>query len=728
MRKNILLLITLSFLLIAPATGYLQPVKDAGAQNIPLEVEKSIAVGTSDYFKAIDTIEDSSGYTDVLAGSEIRNGTNAFYAAKYINGQVVWSKTVFLINESTYQHTMFNDVADYLFAGKINGSMKADTLLVRLNQTSGALICQNIIMPGNINWNSAANAVSHTNSSGIATVVGAVILGEGDNQFSTGAYPYILDVNSANCSVAGDFIVPSIPGAFTDITIVDNSSSPFYGYKLISGYSITPNHATGAVIISPVIIAVDQANNIVGGKMIDFNTDAYATSVTYAGDKIVLGGAMYTPNGDTDGFIVILDSNLSVNSTFKLIGQANESIESLATMANGTIIYTGVLNENGQGGGNAAAGLLTVTGSLNKLLTYTGTQSKGYSITSDTAGRLHIAGMIRGSFPNSLTHNPALALQQSGNPQLAAYHPSVKYYPPIEDTVTVNVYSYWPVENFANYARDMGLYLVTGFEETPPPTTTPRPTGTTTHTTTTHTMTVSTTSITRTLTSTSTGNMPGCIDISTGTTGYMIPQPYGTVEDYNQDYPDWRVISPANATLRVASLSAWMEPSPNAKWITPYSDPQGNPIHNPPPAHYPPTTYQMIIALQVPSTLTMEWPADDTGKLYIDGALVQVNNAFPSTQAYTTGLPPGIHNLTIVVEDNGYFTGLYVDGKICPTSITTSTASRPTTTTATTPTNGTTGTGGQPCPCEDTITYAAAGVSGLFAAGWIITYMMIRRR
>lgn len=193
------------------------------------------------------------------------------------------------------------------------------------------------------------------------------------------------------------------------------------------------------------------------------------------------------------------------------------------------------------------------------------------------------------------------------------------------------MYSRFPVVDFQNYQITSGLYLVISQQtviETPPIstyTTITKTTNTTLTATITGHLTTTYTSITK----------PSCIDISTGTNKFSQLDPYGTLEDAVDDYPDWIITNPTGLTPTVASLPPWTEFSGNARWITPYYNESsyygpidtGNPFIS-----WPPTTYQITFTLQVPSTLHMSWTADNQGTLYIDSHPVQTNTKIFSTR------------------------------------------------------------------------------------------------
>lgn len=736
MKEGILISILSIILLLASISANINIGYNAEAQTIPvLQVEHSASAGLNHTYNSIQTIDTQNGYKDVMAGAltftspGYNAGDRAFYAANYENGQLTWVKSVYILNTTTYVNSSFNDVSNYIFTGRVWGQLESSTLIMKLNSTDGAMECYTIVRPGGGHWLTEGNAIGLNPNTTLYTIVGASNPHDNLVEFSTSNYPSLIDVNGTNCNTTGHYTIGSIPGAFTDIKIIDDSNNPYYGYKLISGYEALYNQTTSTIRINPIIVVLDQSNNVVVGRALDFGVDAYASSITFLNDKIIVGGTEYS-NNNTDGFITILNSNLTADATYRLVGQADEAINSITTRGASTIVYTGTLNSAPQAG-QAIVGLINASSPAdNKTYAYQTSQSEGYDVSVGGQGLIHVAGQLRGPFPNNIVELTQPVLYTAVNPTITQYPVLFKNYPVIEENLSMNVFNAWPVQDQSNSINIHALYFVLGFETViEPPTTTTTQINITQTTTQPPTVTV-TYNTTTTATSIHSIIPPGCIDISTGTDIYGYSQAYGSVEDYVSDYPDWAIVQPGNLTPIVAYSSAWNEMSSPARWITPYSDNQGNPIRvNPGNSHYPPTTYQLTVTLQAPSTMSMDWMSDNNGSLYIDGVLVQQSSPLLTPSTYNTGLPPGTHTIKIVVSDQGVITGLFVHGKICSTTLTTATIGRPTTTTSQTTTggggNGTTGT---PCPCGGVITYAAGGVAALFTVGWIITYALVRRK
>ena len=396
-----------------------------------------------------------------------------------------------------------------------------------------------------------------------------------------------------------------------------------------------------------------------------------------------------------------------------LTGYSDDIVNDVYVDATGLISFTGKTSQTGLPS-SMTVGTLTPSGVLNALYLYGSQDTIGNGVSTGPTTKIHVVGQVALPYPNQLQTTPLPILQPLQPPSVAAFPNGINT--GNQGMYQVQLYSHNVTPTIDNPGPQSitGLYLVIGEAEESPG-------------------------------NVSTG--PGapqfaCIDISTGTDMFGMSAPLGTLEDPVNDYPDWAIISSQQQPRAV--YYAWWPTNTGgqAQWISPYATPSGTPDSemNYQQYPYPPREYKLTFTLQTPSTLVMSWTADNTGTLYLDGSQVQTSNFQNGLENFTANLTPGTHTLTVIVENWGQYTGLYVDGKICPLNPTpidigprNNTSPPPGGSNTTTPGSSTgvtpniTNTTTQPCPCENTILQAVAAIGALMAAGMAGAFLIARR-
>jgi len=255
-----------------------------------------------------------------------------------------------------------------------------------------------------------------------------------------------------------------------------------------------------------------------------------------------------------------------------------------------------------------------------------------------------------------------------------------------------------------------------------------------------------TTTTTQTTTTTTTAPPPsecGCVlDLSTGSTNFTAKNP-GEFEDPVNKPFDWTIRLP-NGSLTTAWVvspltGTWYSGYPvgtKAMWITPYKTANNYPDGTAPPlnANF---TYSIVFVTPAAGNIYLRATVDDYAWFYLD------NNFFYNitpTDAYTKLWPQpqnppttnnwliipvsqGMHNLTVIVRNWIFYTGLLVEAFFCSPAITTTltnitTITTTTTTTATTTSITTTTTTLPPTTITTTTTYTTT-LSTIIVDPWL---------
>jgi len=721
-----------------------------------LEVEDSIVSFENLFLEAIETSYLQSGtYTDVLAGYFWSPVSSYSFAAKYIDGINSWYKYMVINNTYMYNNTMFSDVYDYIFVGSIYGVNRSSGLIAKLDPSQGGIQCYNVFDSARYS-NTKLSAVGYNYKLDMMVAVGATNFREELSTvqvYSLETYGLVVFFDKTNCSLIGQYR-SSDASWFTDVIGINDPSSTIYGYTIMVGYTLV-----NSTLVMPYVIFVDANQNVQASIVLDFHnsTLAYATSVDFINNSIIIGGTYKTFDRQFEGFIAKLDVNIyniTNDWTLGLTSYGNDSISDVYTGDDSLIAITGYIDEFSNNS-TLVTGKLDVNGTLNSLFTYGINNTSGKGVATGPPYKLHVVGTVVSPYPNSIVQAPSGILQNITPPTIMSSMSTLNSMNnPIIRQANLTMIDANPVIDYIIPPILGGLYIVIGEDQQQNNST--ETTTTTTTTTTLTTITSTGTLITPTstytpvnVTVTGPGTAPQfyCIDISTGTNLFGIADSPGTLEDPFNDYPDWIVTGNTLIQPRVtSSINPWpMLLSSQARWISAYTNPYGQPLlgtYEIGGYNRPPTTYRIEFTIQVPSILNMTWTADNVGTLFIDGNQVQTSDFTQGLVNYSMNLLPGTHSIKVVVEDFNLYTGLYVSGAVCPITPEQTTISRPTTTTITNVTTTTTNTivnstitstvtvtvQNEPCECTNNSFFSIAIIGGIAIIGLIASYLIAHKK
>ena len=716
---------------------------DASSQPI-LEVEESftyddLSSGQSgnvvlDDIYSIDYMNQS--YTDIMAGwfkqlTSITRPSYA-YALRYDDGIKIWEKAVVA---NGYRISRFYSVENYVFVGMVQKPGKTSSLIVRLNESTGDVECYTIFDPAP-SYNSKLYSVTYNDALNMLVAVGTANPSQADVPMGSNSNQgFLVLVDPITCSPQGQVFLSKISTDFYDVVVNNDPTSPQFGYTAVVGQSLEGSSG----LRKAYILVIDNSYSLRYSAVYNTSGESYAATVDTFDDTFIIGGIMY--NGtSTDGFLLRTDP-LPNNSTawwlkigLPINAQALDAVNDVHVGKDGFIYFTGYVDRTSNQQ-NVIIGKITSNMQIDFLYLYGSLEADGRGITATSYNKTHVVGTISTPYPNQLQN----ALQGYLSPAMYPYQP-VQIQNTLRQIDTVynftNVYTFNPsilVDVAGSYQLVSGLYIVIGYLNEQPTTTTSI-TATPTLTT------MPTANVTTTYPPSNTTVIgpgpapptPYCIDLSTGTNSLGYPDTPGTIEDVLTDYPDWGAAG--DYTVRVSDYLGWHYDSQKpARWITVFAREDGTPTSIGAP--HPPVTYMISFTLQTPSLVTLNWTADNKGNLFIDGDYIQSANFSQGFSTYSTVLGTGTHTITVWVVDEGVITGLYLDGKACPpgdtntgTTLTRSSTSTPTTIIQTGPGGSEpAGSTGESCPCQTPITQVALILSGLVIASTIITLFQIRK-
>ena len=715
MKSIIITILLLLGLIIAPLSTYTA----VGSQPY-LEVEESYTITTSniELTGLYTDIQGTNAYTDVISGRihsllMTANSPKDAYALRYDNGNMTWNTA---INAVDYDITTFNSVYNYTFAGSVTGLNTTNSLIVKLNPTTGAPECYTIFSPGQY-MNSKITAITYNSLLGKIIIVGT--LNHPEPLIPSNSYNnrgFIATIDPINCTLDGSAYVSKQPTTFEDVAVNNNASSPYYGYTAIVGKALDASGEWKAYIL-----IVSPSQNIELTATFNTSNPSQAKAVSIYRETFIVGGTIKSASS-IDGFILRMDP-LPNHSTAWLLNltTTNDDAVNDITTNNGLITFTGYINKSSTNQ-SLITGSLYPNTTIKTLYTYGEVNAAGNSVTMGPQNKIHVVGTISTIYPNTLQPaNTGLLQPQQYPPQPITLGNTLS---PVDIVqYQAQLTSYDPqagVDIAGGQGALSGLYMVIG-ELTPPPTTT----------TITITPTLTTQPTTTTVTSVINHTTPNyCIDLSTGTSSTGQPEPFGSLENILADYPDWSTWGGYPVRVSYANPVWPYNPQLPARWVSAFAYSNGSPIVSGTP--HPEVTYAISFTLQTPSIIELNWTADDIGYLYLDGSLIQSASLNQGFTTLSTVLGPGSHTLAIRVNDTGgAVTGLYVSGSACPLQPVTSTPPpRPTTTTSTNPqttlTAGPIPTGVD-CPCSSTINQSLLIVGGLIIASTLIIALQVRR-
>ncbi|BAA81287.1 hypothetical protein APE_2275 [Aeropyrum pernix K1] len=460
--------------------------------------------------------------------------------------------------------------------------------------------------------------------------------------------------------------------SFEKVDVVKDPSNTRYGYIAVAA---TFFNNTDMSFDDAGVVLLDPNLNLVTSMYIDLPGHEKGLDVAFNGSEVVLAGQSVDSSGGSHGFLSAskydFANDLWANIWHMIIDTPVDDAVTGVDLKAGVIYVSGYTSMQTNGQATAFVGFIDGGPSQTVLLDYTGGSTVFNDVKADGNQFIHAAGKVVGQpFPGTLSQSsitPIISQQIVANRS-----DTLKDLEARNTDVSGSSQLISPV--YDNPTTLSGLYVVLA----------PKDEGGGTDTSTTTTTTITTITITGTRTTTTYTTFPGtvtptfpqqpyCIDISTGSEAPGVLDPLGTFENPVTQAPDWGTSQPLGRPVSSVQLSAWpsfqgVQGFPG-QWITAYFDLQdpSKPDYN--TTNRPVTTYAISFYLPAPGQLVMEWSADDSGELFIDGTLVQTHsgqNAFQTTTSYQTSLLQGNHTIEIrVMDEHAHYTGLFVSGSVC---------------------------------------------------------------
>lgn len=486
----------------------------------------------------------------------------------------------------------------------------------------------------------------------------------------------------------------SLPSKILSVAANNEPTSSYHGYLAAAGVI----YEGGIGGVDGLVILLDPQNQIVAEVLIGGQGDDYINSVEFLGNDLVIVGNTTSYNGDPRPFLAVMDTSLNILWQ-AVINRGTGSANDVAVDDLGRIFLTGYVTERGvqSNGPDALIAEFHTNGTPIFMATWGNTSTTiGNAIDVDNMYRKHVVGELIDDFPNQLATFTG-SLNQL-NLTTAATDVVIRQIKAYQIEISPEYYRIYSVRDHPEQLEGFQLVIEQQEQET-----------TTTYT---------------TITANISVTYPPCIDISTGTRFFMQADAPGTPEMPLNEPPDWGVVSPAGLTAySIYPYASWYNGSDvgtQANWITAYADPESNytlPRRAPAQQNYswPDTTYAITFSVQVPSVIRMNYTADNAVAMYLDGNLVDTYSTqytFMNTKQLSLYVLPGTHTIKARVYDYGLYTGLYVNGYVCPLEPLTTTVTRPTTTTTTETTTLTTTV---TRPTTSTVTTTLTSISTLTA-------------
>ncbi|BAN90893.1 hypothetical protein [Aeropyrum camini] len=576
---------------------------------------------------------------------------------------------------------VFNDVAAKDQSGSVvvGYTKKSYSLGVIAGYTNQGLLIDDYVFGVESAKNVVVNGIVYSPAHGAYVIVGNL---EGFLNLPQAGFIAVGDASGVGGTVKFLYAY----SGFEKVDVVKDPSSSYYGYIAVAA---TFFNNTDMSFDDAGVVILDPNLNLISSMYLELPGHERSLDVAFYGNDVVLVGSSVLASGGSLGF-ASANSYDFTNATWTnlwhmVIDTPLDDAVTGVDVKSGNIYISGYASMQSNGQATAFLGIITGgSPSQTALYDYTGGSTVFNDVKADGNQFIHAAGKVVGQpFPGALAPSslsPVLS-QQIALPRSDA----------VKDSKITNT-DITGQSQLINTVIDnptilSGLYVVLAPQDEGGDTGTSTSTTTTTTLTTitvTKTIITSTTDTATTFPGTATPTFPQqpyCIDISTGSKSPGVLDPLGTLENPMLQAPDWGTSQPMGRPVSSVQLSAWpsfqgVQGFPG-QWITAYFD-----IQDPSKPDYnytsrPVTTYAISFYLPAPGQLVMEWTADDSGELFIDGTLVQTHTgqyAFQTTASYQANLSQGNHVIEIRVTDvHGQYTGLFVSGSVCVSACTTET-------------------------------------------------------